>query len=342
MRNVIVKIWPGIVLGVLFVVSGFVKAVDPMGLSYKMEEYLGLLGLSSWSTWVMFFSVLLCAAEIILGLLLLLRLWPRMTAVAVILFLSGFTVLTYLIYTDPYGGINECGCFGEALHLSNEATFAKNIFLLIVAGLHLWFVFKQERNDFDYRQIVLAIGVFGVSFLIPLYSYFYLPPFDFLPYNVGTKIEAKNEVRLYDPGFNDVSETVFVGGKPTYMIGLKEKITPEKSGKLAALHEAYEKGKINLFVATSQGGIAIPGYSDVPVYFMDNVMLKSILRTAAGVVAFADDRIVGKWNLLYTPYRFDGGYGEELSGERLKRGMFFGVLLVMVVLLFYGRKKMEE
>ena len=59
------KMWLGIVLGVLFVVSGFVKAVDPMGLSYKMEEYLGLLGFSSWSTWVMFFSVLLCAAEII-------------------------------------------------------------------------------------------------------------------------------------------------------------------------------------------------------------------------------------------------------------------------------------
>ena len=111
---------------------------------------------------------------------------------------------------------------------------------------------------------------------------------------------------------------------------------------MAALHEEYEKGKINLFVAISQGGIAIPGCSDVPVYFMDNVMLKSILRTATGVVAFADDRIVGKWNLLYTPYRFDGGYGEELSGERLKRGAFFGVLLVMGVLLFYGRKKMEE
>ncbi|MFR5657210.1 MAG: MauE/DoxX family redox-associated membrane protein [Butyricimonas faecihominis] len=339
MRNVIVKMWLGIVLGVLFVVSGFVKAVDPMGLSYKMEEYLGLLGFSSWSTWVMFFSVLLCAAEIILGLLLLLHLWPRMTAVAVILFLSGFTVLTYLIYTDPYGGINECGCFGEALHLSNEATFAKNILFLIVAGVHLWFVFKQERNGFDYRQIVLAIGVFVVSFFIPLYSYFYLPPFDFLPYNVGTKIEAKNVIRLYDSGFNDVSETVFVGGKPTYMIGLKEKITPEKSGKLAALHEAYEKGKINLFIATSQDGIAIPGYCDVPVYFMDNVELKSILRTAAGVVAFADDRIVGKWNLLYTPYRFDGEYGNELIWEQIKRGAFFGVLLVMVVSLFCGRKK---
>ncbi len=327
------------VLGVLFVVSGFVKAVDPVGLSYKIEEYLGMFQLSGWGMFSISFSVLLCAAEMILGLLLLLRLWRRVTAVTVALFMLGFTVLTYLIYTDPYGGISECGCFGEAIHLSNGATFAKNILLLVVAGLHLWNVFRQDKHSFNYRQIVLAIGVFGVSFLIPLYSYFYLPPFDFLPYNVGTKIEAKNVVRLYDSGFNDVSETVFVGGKPTYMIGLKEKITPEKSGKLAALHEAYEKGKINLFIATSQDGIAIPGYCDVPVYFMDNVELKSILRTAAGVVAFADDRIVGKWNLLYTPYRFDGEYGNELIWEQIKRGAFFGVLLVMVVSLFCGRKK---
>ena len=97
-----------------------------------------------------------------------------------------------------------------------------------------------------------------------------------------------------------------------------------------------------MFVATSQSGMTIPGYEDIPVYFMDGVVLKSILRTSAGVVAFSDNRIVGKWNLLYTPYRFDGGYGEELSGERLKREVFFGVLLVVGVLLFYGYKKMEE
>ncbi|NUN84907.1 hypothetical protein, partial [Odoribacter splanchnicus] len=77
-------------------------------------------------------------------------------------------------------------------------------------------------------------------------------------------------------------------------------------------------------------------------YFMDGVALKSILRTSAGVVAFVNDRIVGKWNLLYTPYHFDGRYGDELTWERVKRGVFFVVLVVMVVLLFYGREKIEE
>ena len=99
-------------LGVVFVVSGFVKAVDPVGLSYKIEEYLGMFQLSGWSGLSMLLSVLLCAAELTLGLLLLLRLWRKLTAVVVTLFILVFTVLTYSIYTDPYGGINECGCFG--------------------------------------------------------------------------------------------------------------------------------------------------------------------------------------------------------------------------------------
>ena len=339
MRSFISRMWPAIFLGVLFVVSGFVKAVDPVGLSYKIEEYLGMFQLSGWSGLSMLLSVLLCAGELTLGLLLLLRLWRKLTAVAVTLFILVFTVLTYSIYTDPYGGINECGCFGEAVHLSHRATFAKNLILLVVSGFHLRNVFRQVGNDFNYRQPGLVAGVLVLAFFVPLYAYFYLPPFDFLPYNVGSEIGTENAIHLYDTGFNEVSDQVFSGGKPTYMIGIKERITPEVGDKLVALYQAYRDGTVNLFGVASGSGMTVPEYADIPVYLMDGVVLKSILRTSAGVVAFADDRIVGKWNLLYTPYRFDGGYGNELTWERVKRGAFFGVLAVMIVLLFYGYKK---
>jgi len=342
MRSFISRMWPDMLLGMVFVVSGFVKAVDPMGLSYKIEEYLGMFQLSGWSGLSMLLSVLLCAGELTLGLLLLLRLWRKLTAVVVTLFILGFTILTYSIYTDPYGGINECGCFGEAFHLSNGATFAKNLILLVVSGFHLWNVFRQAGNDFNYRQLGLVSGVLVLAFFVPLYAYFYLPPFDFLPYNVGSEIEAENAIHLYDTGFNEVSDQVFSGGKPTYMIGIKEKITPEVGDKLAALYEAYRDGTVNLFGVASGSGMTIPGYADIPVYFMDEVVLKSVLRTPVGVVAFADDRIVGKWNLLYTPYRFERGYGEELSRERWKRGAFFSGWVVMLALLFYERKKRTE
>ena len=146
-------------------------------------------------------------------------------------------------------------------------------------------------------------------------------------------------IQLYDTGFNELTDQMFSGGKSTYMIGIKEKITPEVGDKLAILYQAYRDGTINLFGVASGSGMTIPGYADIPVYFMDGVVLKSILRTSAGVVAFVNDRIVGKWNLLYTPYCFEGEYGNELTWERVKRGAFFGVLAVMIVLLFYGYKK---
>ncbi|MEG1738779.1 MAG: DoxX family membrane protein [Odoribacter sp.] len=343
MRYFRIKRWPGIVLGILFVVSGVVKAVDPIGLSYKTGEYLSMFQLSGWSGLSVIFAILLCTVEMTLGLLLLLRLWRRVTALAVMFFILGFTILTYLIYTDPYGGINECGCFGEAIHLSNGTTFAKNMVLLVVAGFHLWNVFRRKKNPFNYRQVGLTLGMLAVAFLVPLYSYFYLPPFDFLPYNVGTRIGAENTISFYDVDFNDFTEKVFTDDKPAYMVGLKQEITPMESRKLTALHKAYTKGKVNLFVATSQNGIRIPRYDDIPVYLMDGVALKSVLRTSAGVVAFTADRhIAGKWNLSYTPYRFDRRYGEELTWERWKRGMFFGMLLLVVALLFYGRKKLGE
>lgn len=332
-----------VLLGALFMVSGFVKAVDPMGFSYKIEEYLGMFQLSGWGKLSVSFAILLCAAEMMLGLLLLLRLWRRANAVVTFLFILGFTNVTYLIYTDPYGGINECGCFGEAFHLSNGATFAKNIVLLAMAGLHLWNVFRQKKNPFNYRQVGLTAGVLAVAFLVPLYSYAYLPPFDFLPYNVGTEIGTKNAIHVFDSDFNDVTESVFADSKPTYTIGMKEEMTQEESRKIAMLYEAYRNGAIHLFAVASRSGVTIPDYEDVPVYFMDGVVLKSIMRTSAGVVAFtADRRIAGKWNLLYTPYRFDREYGEELFRERLKRGVFFGVLLMMIGGLLYGRKKLGE
>lgn len=343
MKNLLMKMWSDVVLGVLFIVSGFVKAIDPMGFSYKIEEYLGMFQLSDWGILSVSFAILLCAAEMALGLLLLLRLWRRATVVVAFLFILGFTILTYLIYTDPYGGINECGCFGEALHLSNGATFAKNIVLLAVAGLHLWNIFRQKKNAFNYRQIGLTAGVMAVAFFIPLYSYFYLPPFDFLSYNVGSEIGTKNIIQLYNSDFNEVTKKLFTDDKPTYMIGMKKEMNQETSCKIAALHRAYRNGTIHLFAAASQSGIAIPDYDDIPVYFIDGVVLKSILRTSAGVVAFtADRRITGKWNLLYTSYRFENGYGEELTRERWIRGAFFGVLLLMTGGLFYGRKKLGE
>ena len=261
MRSFVSRIWTDMVLGMLFTVSGFVKAVDPMGLAYKLEEYLALFGLAEWNRCSGWMAVGLCAAELTLGLLLLLRLWRRTTAVAVTIFLLVFTALTYRIYSDPYGGIQECGCFGEAFHLSNGATFAKNVLFLIVAGVHVWRVFRQGDCLFDWRRTALGIGCAVVAALLPVYARVYLPPFDFLPYNVGTKIEGEHGIALYDSAFREVTEEVFDGEKMSYMIGVREEPDAAVEEKVKALREAWRDGVIRLFVATSRSGMPIPGVS---------------------------------------------------------------------------------
>lgn len=128
------------VLGVTFVVSGVTKGVDPMGLAYKLEEYLNAFGLSSLDAFSVALSVGLCAVEIALGLLLLLGRWRKVVALAVALFMVPFSFITYEIYTNPYLGITECGCFGNAIELSNGATFWKNTnsFIGMVGNGSLW------------------------------------------------------------------------------------------------------------------------------------------------------------------------------------------------------------
>ena len=83
---------------------------------------------------------------------------------------------------------------------------------------------------------------------------------------MGSEIGTENAIHLYDTGFNEVSDQVFSGGKPTYMIGIKERITPEVCDKLAALYEAYRDGTVNLFGVASGSGMTIPGYEDIVIH----------------------------------------------------------------------------
>ncbi len=126
---------PAILLGIVFVASGLTKVIEIEGMSKKTEEYLMFLRLFDMYEYSMILSVLLCLMEIGLGLMLLLRIWPKVSSVAALLLMLGFTVLTYMLFTDPFGGITECGCFGKLLSLSPKVTFIKN---LILSGLAIY------------------------------------------------------------------------------------------------------------------------------------------------------------------------------------------------------------
>ena len=123
-----------LLLSAVLMVSGFVKAVDPMGLFYKVEEYLAAFGITELHDgWITAVSVTLPALEFIFGVMLLMGVYNRVVTTFVFLFFLMFTPFTLIIAL--WNPVSDCGCFGDAFVLSNWATFAKNIVLLILATM---------------------------------------------------------------------------------------------------------------------------------------------------------------------------------------------------------------
>ena len=118
-----------IVVGVLFIFSGLVKANDPLGLSYKMEEFFDVLQLTFLSHYALAFSILMIVFEIVSGVALVLGYAYKVFSFLMLLLIAFFTFLTaFALYS---GKIKECGCFGDCIKISNTDTFYKDVALLI-------------------------------------------------------------------------------------------------------------------------------------------------------------------------------------------------------------------
>ncbi|GHT23823.1 hypothetical protein FACS189430_07690 [Bacteroidia bacterium] len=175
-----------ILLGAVFIFSGFVKGVDPLGSTYKFEDYFTAFHLSFLSPLAFTLALLQNAAETLIGIALLLRLRINIAAWAALLFMAFYTPLTFVLaLTNP---VTDCGCFGDALILTNWQTFFKNIVLMALAAL----VFVRRKKIAPvYSPLAewICVAVFAVAVVsISIYGYRHLPLFDFRPYSIGSDI----------------------------------------------------------------------------------------------------------------------------------------------------------
>ena len=182
------------VLAVVFIFSGFVKAVDPLGTQYKIQDYLDAFGWSHvFPEFLPFLaSVLLGMIEFCLGVYLFFGIRRRIAPRSVALIMSIMTPLTFWLAID--NPVSDCGCFGDAVLLSNWETFWKNV---VFWGMSM-FLLKHRRRIFPLVTVrldwLIALYSFLYIFVIIAYCYHTLPVFDFRPYHVGADIRKGMEI----------------------------------------------------------------------------------------------------------------------------------------------------
>jgi len=194
------------ILGIVFVFSGFVKAVDPLGSAYKFADYFTAFKLGFLDFIALPLGIFLSAFELVLGIVLILGYRRKIVNLILMWFMSFFTLLTFILAI--FNPVSDCGCFGDALILTNWETFLKNVILMGFV-LPLFFHRKKEHEpDYIVREWIAVFALFIMASCFSFWNYRHIPLIDFRPYHVGTVIAEGMEIPEGAP--QDQYETTLV------------------------------------------------------------------------------------------------------------------------------------
>lgn len=175
-----------IAVGLLFIFSGLIKINDPLGFSYKLEEYFEVFHITFLNGFAVGIAIIICALEIILGFALLIGVRAKQVAWGLLLLIIFFSFLTF--YSAYFKVVQTCGCFGDAIPLTPWQSFSKDLILLLL----ILVLFKNRDainplfNAKTSDQLLVASVV--ISLGLGVYTYSSLPIVDFLPYKIGNNI----------------------------------------------------------------------------------------------------------------------------------------------------------
>tara|TARA_R110000796_G_scaffold67449_5_gene154828 strand:+ start:84741 stop:85838 length:1098 start_codon:yes stop_codon:yes gene_type:complete len=178
-----------IFVGILFIISGFIKLNDPVGFSFKLEEYFsfGVLNLPFFEPHALKIAIIVVILEVLLGVLLLIGFRVKFTVWSLLVMIIGFTFLTF--YSAYFNKVTDCGCFGDALKLTPWQSFTKDIILLVLIII-LFIGNKYIKPIFNasINRILTLIAVIACTVFV-YYVLNHLPAIDFRPYKIGANIE---------------------------------------------------------------------------------------------------------------------------------------------------------
>lgn len=360
--HIIQKVWVNacrFLLGITFVFSGFVKAVDPLGSFYKIQDYMTAFGVISWfpSYLPLFIGIILSAVEFSVGVFLFLGIRKNTASVLALLLMGVMTPLTfYLALANP---VSDCGCFGDAWVLTNWQTFWKNILLLIAAiSVFKW---KELLIRFITPKLewMVSTYTFLFVFVLSFYCLGHLPILDFRPYKIGTNIRTAMEIpqgaktsvfesrfimekngkrkeftlenypdstwkyietrtilkeKGYEPPIHDFSMQSLEAGEDITDSILMDKgytfllVTPRienaDDSNIDLINEIYDysvEHGYGFYALTSSPDSEIELWRDktgaeYPFCQMDDITLKTIIRSNPGLMLIKDGTILNKWS----------------------------------------------
>lgn len=176
----------GFITGFVFLIGGILKLMDPVGAGLVMKEYTEFLHIGFFSPASKVLGVLFASAEAVIGTALICGVWRKVMGIAALAFQTFFTILTLLLVI--FNPVMDCGCFGEAIHLTHWQTFIKNIVLLALLAAY-FFPKKQlgtpkKRKYISFFTVIVSVAAFAT------YSWFYIPMVDFTDYKVASALKA--------------------------------------------------------------------------------------------------------------------------------------------------------
>lgn len=369
-------------LAALFIFSGFVKAVDPLGSFYKIQDYLTAFGMISWfPTYLpLLFAIILSAAEFCVGIFLFFGVRRKIASTLALLLMGVMTPLTlYLALANP---VSDCGCFGDAWVLTNWQTFGKNIVLLVAAGT----VFKEWKLIIRFITLKMEwmVSLYTILFVFALSAYCleYLPILDFRPYKIGVNIKEGMEIpegakpsvfesrfvlekdgkrqeftldnypdstwtfvetrtvlkeKGYEPPIHDFSMISLDTGEDitgsvladkgyTFLL-VAHRIEEADDSNIDLINEIYDYSAehgYGFYALTSSPDEEIESWrektgAEYPFCQMDDITLKTIVRSNPGLLLIKDGTILNKWSDARLPdeYVLNGGLdGLELGQQK--------------------------
>ena len=342
-----------IICGGLFIYSGFVKAIDPWGTLFKIEEYLAAFGTTLPFAILRLVVFALCAVEFIVGCFLLMGCFRKSCPIFAALIMAFMLPLTLWVAIE--NPVADCGCFGDALKISNWFTFWKNVVLSATIIFLIRFNLKGIcliTPAFQWLAVV-ASGIFIV--IIELVGFFYQPLIDFRDYPAGAELFATEDSEDYhgidvfdiNTGDDMNHEASYPSGKELIvMIPKVGMVSPATTWKLNSLYEWAQENDVKMIGIVSGSQDEIEEWEDLsmaayPLYLADDTSIEEVVRGNPGIVYLDKGKIV--WKATLSSIDVDDFLDPEVSGDASSFGRnntrflwncVFAYLIVMAFLVF--------